>query len=359
MIKKVIHLHITFLLFFAGLTSAISQPCKTAAENTVGEMVRTKPVPPSGLLSPATFKFVAQEMAIIDSIGKMFYRINPKPLGARCEWTGVFMPVDSVTAPDYTLANYMYDAPYVPYVCMDGKVRTYPEANGWVRVSVNDTYAAMTDRLNFDSLFILPPQRGTLAGYPLFFPPPPSLPGDDWESPSREFYAVLIHYPGKLPYRNVSKDEYLDICLKLIDSEESKILNGFREEKDLDPSVPERVKQRYMDKRDYIDALRKLNAKTLDQPAIIKIQGWEILGYQKLEGDNYVKNIFTTASRGFQVVRRNPEYADQSREKWKPQYIWMQWRKSLGAFYPKHTQIMDDLIRTQFDFARLGKLLEE
>jgi hypothetical protein len=357
--------HILSILVFV-LTPVMvfgqSQECKTSAENKVGELIRIKDVAPSGVLSPACYKYTREATSVVDTIGKMFMKIDPNPIGSHAEWCRVFVPTDSITTPDHSLANYIYDASYQPYICDAGKIKPNGKANLWVFVGINDTYAAGTtvvkdlNRDLGDSLFTLSPQRGTIGGYPMFYPDA----GGDPDNPQREYYSVLIHYPGKLPYIPISKGEFLEMSLKMIDVNEADFFELCEKQtakgQQRDPDNEERMRQNYQVMRENIKAQQKLNEKTLSQPAILREPGWSIISIGNTDA---TERIFTTANRGYQLVRRNPGYVDKTREKWKPQYIWVKWQKSLSTFYPKNTQIFDTVMREKFDFARLGRLLTE
>jgi hypothetical protein len=349
-------------IFMFSSVLAQSQECISQAENRIGELIRIKTVPPSGALSPATFKYVKNEMAVVDTIGNMFMKIDPKPIGSHAEWCTTFVPTDSITCPDHSLANYLYDASYQPYICDGGKVELNIKANLWVAISINDTYAAGTTwvkDLNTDlgdSLFTLSPQRGTLGGFPMFYPDA----GGDPDNPQREYYSVLIHYPGKLPYKPISKRELLDMSLKMIDVNEAAFFKGCDHQVSLgyerNTDNEERMRQNYQVMRENMAAQRKLNEKTHDQPAILKESGWSIITIRNTDA---TERLFSTANKGYQLVRRNPDYVDKTREKWKPQYIWLKWQKSFSTFFPKNTHVFDAVMREKFDFNRLALMLEE
>lgn len=359
--NKIFRILILFCFLVTGFDS-FSQiaNCKERAQNQQGIWKRGYYVGLDGTENEATTKHIKQIGAMVDTISNMFIKAFPNPIGSEAQWSRVLMPEDSVASPDPSIAAYMYDCPYRPFICRDGKIITYDNANLWIFVDINDYYASGYNALTNikkdigENLFLLAPQRGTLAGYPVFEPIPNGYP----DNPQEIFYSVLIHYPGKLPYIPVTKGEFFEICQKLIDANDLKSQKEFEWAKKsgskIDPNVEKRSKDNYQTMRNNIASQKKLNEKQLDQPAVLKQNGWSI---GDIGNTDATERIFTTPNRGFQLVRPNPDYIDKSREKWKPQFMWVKWEKSLNDFYPKNSIEADKMMREKFDFKALSELL--
>jgi hypothetical protein len=122
----------------------------------------------------------------------------------------------------------------------------------------------------------------------------------------------------------------------------------------IDQEIIDAIPSEFQALRDKITNLEKLHEKQLNQPAVLTMPYW---GFISIENISNEKSIFTTPNRGYQLVRVNPEYADPSREKWKPQYMWVSWSVSQEDFYPANTVALDKMIRESFDFDKLGEML--
>jgi hypothetical protein len=323
-----------------------------------------KNYPDAGLagfeVHPVTLKYKAQIGQVLDTIVNLFIKYNPEPIGSEAKWEkSLRTEWDSVTSPDPSFTNYMYTAGYFPYICSNGTVKAYSQTDTWVYVHVNGFWPSgyrlqheFNNALN-ERLFTLPPQRGTLSGYPVFEP----IPKGEEDSPWLLFYSVLIHHPGKLPYVPVTKGEFFDLYEKLIQIEEKEYQGGIESQRknmgeDWYNEQTDRVKKQFEGMRTNLTELKKLYAKELDQPAILRSWVYTIRDIEI--ADPTQKKFFTTPNRGYQLVRANPDYMDQKQEKWKPQFIWVEWYKPLAM---KNAIELDKVMREQFDFKELGNLL--
>lgn len=338
-----------------------AQPCPEDPAQKKGVW---KNYPDAGLagfeVHPVTLKYKAQIGQVLDTIVKLFIKYNPEPLGSEARWEkSLRTEDDSITSPDPSFTNYMYTCGYFPYICSKGTVKALGQTDTWVYLQVNGFWPSgyrlqheFNNALN-ERLFTLPPQRGTLGGYPVFEP----IPKGEEDSPWLLFYSVLIHQPGKLPYVPVTKGEFFDLYEKLIQIEEKEYQDGVASERknmgeEWYNEQTERVKKQFEGIRENLRLLRKLYEKELSQPAILRSWDYTI---RTLEiTDPTQKKFFTTANRGYQLVRANPDYMDQTQEKWKPQFIWVEWYKPLAM---KNAIELDRVMREEFDFSELGKLL--
>jgi len=355
--KSLFFLSITML----GIIHASAQPCPEKPETKKGVW---KNYPDAGLagfeVHPVTQKYRAQISHVLDSIVKLVIKYNPEPIGSEAKWgKSLRTEWDSVTSPDPSFSNYMYDAGFFPYYCSQGNYKTLSDTKTWIYLSINSYWSSgntLQHEFNNalgDKLFTLAPQRGTLSGYPVFEP----IPIGEEDDPRVLFYSVLIHHPGKLPYIPVTKSELFDLYDKLAQVKEKEYQNGIISErknmgKEWYDEQSERVKKQYEGIRENVKLLRKLYEKELNQPAILR--SWEYTIRDIEITDPTQKKFFTSANRGYQLVRANPEYMDLTQEKWKPQFMWVRWSKDLASH---NSYELDRVMHEWFDFKELGKLL--
>lgn len=309
---------------------------------------------------PEAIKNKKNVSAVLDSIAGLLIKYNPQPEGSYAKWIKLLKTdQDSVTSPDPSFANYEIESWFLPYICNKGKIEPFNATDTWLYVDVNDYWCSghtlqheLNDALG-EKLFTLPPQRGTLGGYPVFEP----VPKGEKESPWLIFYSVLIHQPGKLPYVPVTKGEFFELSRKLIDKKEIEYKAGIdRQRKNMGEDwYTERtgqIRKQFQGMRDNLDQLMKLYEKELNQPAILRQWEWTSRGIEIANPTQ--KALFTSANRGYQLVRANPDYMDQSQEKWKPQFMWVEWFKVVSK---PNSVALDKVMHEQFDFRELGKLL--
>jgi len=345
------------LIVSSKWADAQSTECKEKASKTKGVWFREKDVGVSSRENATVHKYPKQITALVDSIGKIFSKAYPNPVGSKVGWNRVYQPVDSLTMPDPTLAPYLYSAPFQPYICRDNKVIVYDNANMWLYVSVNDYYKSgfvALKELNQDlheRVFVLPPQRGSLDGFPVFEPEPK---GGSYD-PTRVYYSVLVHYKDKLPYQAITLRELLDLSLKMIDVNEKKAKGEMANMKSAGIKVDEAAfLSRFNKSRQKIKDLGKRYEKDLAKPAAISKPYWYA---GTLDNLDVTEDVFTTSDKGYQLVRANPEYVDKSRDKWKPQFMWVSWWVSYETFYPENSVAFDKMMRDHFDFKQLAALL--
>lgn len=309
---------------------------------------------------PETKKNKTAISAELDSIAALFIRSNPEPVGSFAKWYKYFdSENDSLTCPDPSFTNYQFISLLLPYVCDKGVVKPFSLTDTWIYVHVNGYWCSghiiqheMNDALG-EKLFTLPPQRGTLDGYPVFEP----IPKGEKDNPWLMFYSVLVHQPGKLPYTPVTKSEFFELNRKLIDKKEIEYKAGIEYQRknmgeDWYTERADQIKKQFQGMRDNLEQLEKLYEKELSQPAILRQWEWDLRGIEIANPTQ--KTLFTAANRGYQLVRANPDYMDHLQAKWKPQYMWVEWFKPLAK--PNALEL-DKVMHDQFDFRELGKLL--
>lgn len=358
-------LSMTLLSLVIFSTMIIAQPC---AEDPTKKKGSWKHGADGGLgpdTHPNTVKYKKQINVLLDSVAASLMKSNPTPIGSLAEWYKTLgTEYDSVTSPDPSVTNFMINIPFYPYQCNKGVIKAFSQTDSWVFVQING-YWPSGHRLQHEMneflhkrLFTLPPQRGSLSGYPLFEP----IPKGEEDNLTHLFYSVLVHYPGKLPYVPITRREFFDLNQKLIEAYEKKEIFNYdiknatayqikNNGEDFYKEATERVKKKYAGMRETLESLRKLYEKEMDEPAVITTWEWTS---RSLEIANPTqKKLFTTPNRGYQLVQANPDYMDQTREKWKPQFIWLEWYKPVGK---ANADELDKAMRA-FDYGKLGKLL--
>ncbi|MBX6379287.1 MAG: hypothetical protein IRZ01_01210 [Thermoflavifilum aggregans] len=356
---------IFFLVFFMLNEKAKPQSCREKAEN-MGLWVRSKDVRPIGQENATTVNNLKKITAVVDSIGALFIKSYPIPFGSKVVWGRVLQPVDSVTLPDYELASYLYMGYVLAYRCINNKIEVDDETPITLVASFNDYYrsgyvpAIDENKKLHQNLFWLPPQQFSVKGYPGF-----ASIANGWAENIREMrYSVLVHKEGKLPYTPVSIKEYFDLCLQLIDFNEKKSIQELNELRKkgykIEPDDEQKEHEKSEKLRVYVRKQMQRYASKLERPAILKRPEFSI-AY-----DNIVPNedLFTTANRGYQLVRPNPDYVEKNAEKWKPQYIWISWTVSMTddfpyPYYRKLTAKLDKMMREVFDFREVEKMLSK
>ncbi len=265
-----------------------AQPCPEDPSQKKGVW---KNYPDAGLagfeVHPVTMKHKAQISQVLDTIVKLFIKYNPEPIGSEAKWEkSLRTEWDSITSPDPSFTNYNYVSGYFPYICSKGTVKAFTQTDSWIYLYVNNfwssgyRYQHEFNKALGEKLFTLPPQRGTLGGYPVFEP----IPKGEEDSPSLIFYTVLVHHPGKLPYVPVTKKEFFELSKRLIEVIEKKT----KYDVDIKNATPEKIKAHgeewYLEQMERVDKqfkgikenltqLEKLYEKEMNQPAILR--SWE------------------------------------------------------------------------------------
>ncbi|MCB0475431.1 MAG: hypothetical protein KDC69_07135 [Flavobacteriaceae bacterium] len=350
---------LALLLLITGGTMQ-AQNCKEQAENK-GLWERNKDTRPLGWETVATRKYTKQITAVVDSIGALFIKSYPVPFGSKVDWNRVLQPADSVTIPDYQLASYLYSAYVLAYRCTDNKITADGETPITIKASVNDYFRSgyepciAINKSLHESLFLLPPQQFTIKGYPGF-----ASIADGWsERIVNMRYTVLVHKEGMLPYTPVSIREYFNLMRQVADAEERKEKASLEGLKKMSMNIDEglsKITSQYKNIRDNIARQEQINASKLEKAAILPSVDVSLSPFRNSDTE---ARLFTSVNRGYQLVRPNPDYIDKNREKWKPQYIWVSWtvNRNNSPYYGKLTAKLDTMMRTEFDFEKLGEML--
>lgn len=157
----------------------------------------------------------------------------------------------------------------------------------------------------------------------------------------------------------MTKGEFFELNRKLVEKKEAEYKAGLdRQRKNMGEEwyteQSERVKKQFVGIRENLQNQIRLYEKELAQPAILRT--WEFTLRTLEIASPTQKTLFTTPNRGYQLVRANHNYMDQSQEKWKPQFMWVEWYKVVSK---TNSIELDKVMREQFDFKELGKLLTQ
>lgn len=357
------HFVLMCLLFALLFNKTWGQNCLEDPIKKAGDWKKKSySVPHAPTTNPVTLKNLPAILSTIDSIGALFIKYNPHPVGSEVRWyASVGTLADSLTCPDPAFADYMYNAGFFPYYCSGTIPKTESETKTWIYLSINSYWSSgSTAQHQLNALpgiqwFTLPPQRGSLGGYPVFEP----IPIGEVDEPRVLFYSVLIHHPGTFPYLPVTKGEFFEANRLLIERTEKEDLDGLGYQRrnmgeEWYKEQTERVRDLYLMMRKKLTQLIQIYQKELQQPAILRTWEWTIRSLEIANPDQ--KNLFTTANRGYQLVKANQNYMDQSQAKWKPQFMWVQWSKDLAS---RNSFELDKIMHEKFDFNALGNLLAQ
>jgi len=352
-----------FIFYFLLIhcLASVAQPCSEDAKTKKGSWEKTADFNYfAPTVHPETKKNINAIKLLLDTIAGIFIRSNPRPVGASAEWQRYLeAEKDSVTSPDPSFTNYQFVASFYPFICSKGVVKPFSQTDIWLYVHVNGYWPSghtLQHEINKtlgEKLFTLPPRKGVLNGYPLFEP----IPRGEKDNPKLFFYSVLIHQPGKFPYLPVTRAEFFALNKKLIDQKEKEYQQGLefqrnRQGEEWYRKESERVRKQFQATRDNLNKLEKAYAAELNEPVYLKTWEWTLRSVEIANPAN--KDIFVSPSEGFQLVRSNPDYVNKNKARWKPQFIWIKWYKPVGN--PAAIEL-DNLLKNQFDFSKLGKLL--
>jgi hypothetical protein len=354
-----------FVIFLVLYGTSHAQSCEEQTQN-MGLWVRSKDVRPTGEENATTVNNQQKITAIVNSTGALFIKSYPIPFGSKIHWGRVLMPPDEITIPNYELASYLYMGYVLAYRCVNNKIEADVSSPITLVVSFNDYYRSgyepaldVVKNLN-QNIFWLPPQQFSIKGYPGF-----ASITKGWAEDIREMrYSVLVHKEGKLPYKPVSVKEFFDLCLQLIDFQEKKYIEELNKSRKMGakigPEDEKKQRQEYEKLRESVRKQMQRYSSILENPAILKKPEFSIV-YRNIAPN---EDLFTTADRGYQLVRPNPDYVSKNAEKWKPQYIWVSWTVTVKdnepyPYYGKLTAKLDKMMREVFDFKELGKMLDK
>ncbi len=315
------------------------EDCAKAAEKKKGKW-EEGPVFNYDYPLPDEKRFAPNMERVMDNIANQIIKSYPAPEGSTVRWAKWFARSgDTVSTPDRFLYAYEFAAKFLPFICNKGKIEAYGIADVWMFVRVNRFHPSeITQQKEIntvlkDKVFSLGKLLGTFDGYPWFEPAPTGV----RQIPEVVYNSVLLHRPGRLPYTAVTRGELLDMCKKWLAMAES-------------GKVKTTGSLAAMQTK--LNKLYDLNKADLDKPAIIRHPEWNFNDLNNIDPDK--QNIFTTPADGYQLLRADPSYVDQSESKWKPQFAVVTWYNVTGRRYSDQ---LNKVMSGQFDYKKLAEVI--
>ncbi|MBX2966915.1 MAG: hypothetical protein KF845_12285 [Cyclobacteriaceae bacterium] len=342
---------------FIVLIALISIPA--SAQDCDKEKLKTLPgtwLPqPSDEVHAGTPRPAAADAAgaknVFNRIGKLFQQ-HYKPVGA-----DVYNYLTHNITPGSTYGNwYIYTISNFMFYCSNGKksrnsegvsssVHINPDGTLTVKFGEMPIYnergevnSEVTNTCGFYSLSSKECKGGNL----------PDLSTGYHSFESGNNYYVWITHEGKLPYRYVSRKEFLEKQVAICEANLSELnkhysSKGWKENLEMFPQYKEKMLE---DKKKHLaifenplDAYRqdlKKDAAWLNETAIVKQEN--VSGVYRF--------VFTTVNDGWMSVpiMPNPDYYDRNLPKWTPQFIVINIRR-IDGFVPQQVRkIVDDNI---------------
>lgn len=289
---------------------------------------------------PNEKRFTPNMEKVMDNIANQVIKSYPTPEGSTVKWAKWFARSgDTVSTPDRFLYAYEFAAKFLPFICNKDKIEAYGIADVWVFVRVNRFHPSeITQQKEIntvfrDKVFSLGKLLGMYGDYPWFEPAPTGI----RQIPEVVYNSVLLHRPGQLPYTTVTRGELLDMCKKWLAMAESGKV---------------KTTGNLAAMRTKLNKLYDLNKADLDKPAIIHHPEWNFNDLNNVDPDK--QNIFVAPADGYQLLRANPSYVDQSESKWKPQFAVVTWYKVTGKRYSDQ---LNKVMTGQFDYKKLADVI--
>jgi hypothetical protein len=290
-----------------------------------------------------------QVNARIDFISKLFQQAYPEAKGIQPGWYRV-----RGTDPTKNSGpiSYSFSSLYFPWYCNQHahKIMLASETGTWALVDINFVRLFLSDQYNLVGIKVggydvykMPLKKGEWKGYPLY-----ETPG--WHGMG---YSVVITHNGKLPWKTVSQEQYLQGVRERYDEQKNKSAEGY--------TVNEENIRKYMVDNQYSKYLKdvdkqKINAdlqkrldeieKTKDASIARMNRGWDdkISAVDKylnqarrddLESPAIIdrntelifnSNFSTEAKGGTMLVTVDPSYFNMSLPRYVPQIMILNWR---------------------------------
>lgn len=319
----------------------------------------------------------------LDTIHQMILKIYPQPMALDAVWhhsisystfaeqvkydsnsQGVLNRVALVEKP---VASFNYTCGFFRHYCNANNANEifsgYPgETNTWIYINANTLTAAKELRTDDGAAF------GTIGGYPVCQLQPPIKTIGDFELRGIEYetatisttgieHSVIIHRRGMLPYRPITRKQYLDHCIayvrKFFDEglkilRESPLPFDDKDNRDIrDQQIATSIKSKDAALKRYQDELEKnTNEGTLEHPAIVA---------QIFNGMMYDLPIFVSEKEGWTLVTQNPDYMRNDLPKYVPQFFVVNW--TWGDWKPQAD--ISKLIEERFPFEKLQAMIDK
>lgn len=349
-----------------------------------------------GLPMPAALKkYQAKMLVLMDSMTKLVKKALPVPTGTDGK---IIRNIRQFSEIDTTYASYEWYAHFLNFYCSGGKIVKASETNTNLRFTVNGltTEDFFRKQYYFEPYGVafntVPPPAGTVQGFPVY-----QL-YSYGENPATwtERYAILItRNPDERPFVPVTKGEFYPLMRQLINKEREirkaeqkkstkirpvaeleaalnkqlaeidnsklgtdaknarkrRLKEDFRTDEQL---LEEKYKQTDKQYDGYLQRLTETeNAfkEELQRPVFLKEYEFSL----NLFNTSYnQQHLFNDSLKGYMLAKPNPAYFKKSAERWKPQFILMNWRRENREQYSGN---LEAVWRDKLDLAKLKSLL--
>ena len=166
----------------------------------------------------------------LDKIAALFREAYPRPMGLQATW---YRSIRRSSLVEKGPVPYQFNSLYKAWYCNPNlhKLMLTPETGTWAYVYVNDfgwfmthQYDELPDKIDGSIAFLLPKKIGEWKGLPLYEP----------SASSQKNKAILITRDGQLPFKPVSRLQFLNSMKEKIDANKKVQL-------DIDNKMPERT----------------------------------------------------------------------------------------------------------------------
>jgi len=151
----------------------------------------------------------------LDKIARLFQEAYPQPMGMEARW---YRSINGAALVKNGPVPYQFNSLYLLWYCNQNlnKLMLGSETGTWAYIFINDLHWFLSEvkelKIENTSLYLLPEKIGQWEGMSLY---------DGGSSQFKEHRAVLITRPGQLPYKPVSRLQYLLSLKKKIEEDKN------------------------------------------------------------------------------------------------------------------------------------------
>jgi hypothetical protein len=309
----------------------------------------------------------------------MMQQIYPQPIGLDVGWKrtlGYSTFADQVTyirtdefsmdrqaVVERPVASFGYVAGFFRHFCSTKDPHDiwsgYPGETGtWFNLFTNslagfaDEYFGNQDTLTIGGypVYLRPPLKQNFDGYQVFY----SKGNVDNPHLTPERFA-LVHRKGELPYIPVTRQQYLEKCIAHLAKSQDVMIKNFEHaplttgegQGSKTEQLAELIKNKEAILKRYSDELEQTTRqRLLGAPAIIPVA---------IYNTDEFNPIFTEETKGFMIVRANPNYMRKELPKYVPQFFAVSWKWN---DWPSQAHVCK-LIEEHFPFGKLQAMIDK
>jgi hypothetical protein len=273
-----------------------------------------------------------------DAIHQMLLGVYPQPIGCETRWNKIFTPSANVP---WVYSFYYYTAVF-EYTCIHNKPEKNGETSTYFNVvsnQFNNFWKTTGITINGQPVYSCKPKFGTWNGYDAY--------GNDVET------FVILTRKDMLPYKPVTRKQYLDYKIHWVDSFYTVLINNMKTSSEPQQELITdaiNTKNRFI--KIHQKELEKSKARNLlDSPAVTTP-----ITVNNFDDDT---EVFTTEEKGGSVLLTvNPAYFRKDLPKYIPQFIIVR----LGAgneFPPIPIVYFKKIIKEKFFFEKLQAMIDK